>query len=600
MREGGVSGSHLCALCGDGIVPRAVAITCSRRMLAPRTKRHSRKFTTDAEAMRGRLRLASLFILSSLASGLPTVPSAQGWSPRSRCHPAPIPHTCCDGGTALAQSHSTRMLLRGGGSQESATSQDRSQESTAAAADAVLGLKVQDVVSGGIVAMAAMALEGRNGGALCAVLLAVLLPIRFVNPSTAVSAALYLQTGFQLHDACKALVLCAPLACLPLSFSDVAAATTPLLMIFFVGSTLLALALLGVCRDVLMPVLTGVDPVPCDSAVSPDIRPSQDPLPIKTRAAAMAAIGGLALVALLLGHDIALVLLVGALTQQLLKFRSLQFLEVPLVAVSVHVAARVLSVLKFGDGAVLLRRLTADSDGAGRYFLQQAGAICAALILKVWAGLSVSLQDVFALAIFASALLTTDVANQINLDPKPIFKRVRVSFAMLARLCTVAACALGFVRFYHSSFHLVCSSCNPFRSFFFARCAAVCALLTICVGGRQFGQKTGMLIDDRMPRWPGLTAGGLLRGGDWFGTVICAMVTHFSTLTDYYVCVCSLSISRSLARSLARPSSRQPLSVYIFRKFEEKYYVVFTSVRARARTHTRRAELCRRQTGAWI
>ena len=436
-------------------------------MLAPWTKKYSRKFTTDAGAVRGRLRLASLFILSSLASGLPTVPSAQGWSPRSRCHPAAIPHTCCDSGTALALSHSTRMLLRGGGSKESATSQDSSQESAAAAADAVLGLKVQDVVSGGIVAMAAMALEGRKGGALCAMLLAVLLSIRIVNPSAAVSAALYLQTGFQLHDACKALVLCAPLACLPLSFSDVAAATTPLLMIFFVGSSLLALALLGVCRDVLMPLLTGVDPVPCDSAVSPDNRPSQDPLPTKTRAAAMAAIGGLALVALLLGHDIALVLLVGALTQQLLKSRSLQFLEVPLVAVSVHVAARVLSVLKFGDGAVLLRRLTADSDGAGRYFLQQAGAICAALILKVWAGLSVSLQDVFALAIFASALLTTAVANQINLDPTPIFQRVRVSFAMLARLCTVAACArLVSFAFITAHFTLCAAVATSFRSFF--------------------------------------------------------------------------------------------------------------------------------------
>ena len=32
-------------------------------------------------------------------------------------------------------------------------------------------------------------------------------------------------------------------------------------------------------------------------------------------------------------------------------------------------------------------------------------------------------------------------------------------------------------------------------------------------------------IDDRMPRWPDWTPGGVLRAGDWIGTFICALVS---------------------------------------------------------------------------
>jgi len=351
--------------------------------------------------------------------------------------------------------------MRGGGG--TPTASDEIAQAAVAADDAVANLTVQEVVSGVIFA-AVVTMEGSRSGALCGALLSALLTIRLFNPVAAVSIASYLQSVFRLHDEFKALVLCAPLAFLPLAFAKVAAGTAPLLIIFFVGSTLLALAMLGVFKDVLMPHVTGVHPVSSDGAVLVDTagRESRSSSQHQQTRAIMAAVSGLALVALLLGQDVAFIILSGVLTQQLLKFRSLEHLQCPLVALSVYVAARVVSILKFGDGSVLLRRLsTSDGDGVGHYFSQQARAICAALILKMWAGFSLSFQDGFASAIFAAASLTTAVANHIDLNPKPIFKR--------------------------------------------------------------FGQKSGMLIDDRMPRWPGLTAGGLLRGGDWFGTIICAM-----------------------------------------------------------------------------
>ena len=60
--------------------------------------------------------------------------------------------------------------------------------------------------------------------------------------------------------------------------------------------------------------------------------------------------------------------------------------------------------------------------------------------------------------------------------------------------------------------------------------------LTTWGGGGQMGG-TAPPIDDRMPRWPDMTPGGVLRAGDWIGTFICALVSPLLCLHEQ-ACIC--------------------------------------------------------------
>jgi uncharacterized membrane protein YeiH len=272
-------------------------------------------------------------------------------------------------------------------------------------------------------------------------------------------------------------VLCAPLAFLPLALAKANAHAIPLLLWFFAGTTLMTMGLIGVFKEALMPILTGfevhVDPETVGVAVLKDsvgrelyvrrCRERTDEEGIEQRISLAAVTCVAALGALILGQEVLLVSCLAMLPIELIKAHHLRHLEWLAPVASLYASAALLSIAKHGDAALLLQRFSTESAAGVKLLSQQAGAICASLVLKVWAGNLVAMPDTVSLAIFVSASLTALVAD--HYQPRPTLKRF----------------------------------------------------------GLKGLEGTNVLIDDRMPRWPQLTPGGLLRAGDWLGTVICAL-----------------------------------------------------------------------------
>ena len=390
-----------------------------------------------------------------------------------RASPGRWTDVCRDMPATHAPGFAARRRIRGGSALGAVA------ENASVIGDRVtLGLTVRELVSGAVVAVAAMAMDRGRHGTLCATLLTTLLVIRIINPVTAVSVASYLQSAFRLHDECQALVLCAPLAFLPLTLANASDNMMPLLLWFFAGATLMSMGVIGVFREALVPMLSGfevaTDPEKPGVTVLKDRAGREldvsrfpeggDFEGTEWRVSLAAVTGVVALGALVLGQDMLLVLCSAILPIELIKIHGLRHLEWLAPVLSLYVSAVVLSIVKHGDAAQLLLRFSTESAASVDLLSRQAGAICASLMLKLWAGISVNVTDTVSLAIFVSASLTALVADHAGKNLKPTFMRFGLK-----------------------------------------------------------GVDGNILIDDRMPRWPQLTPGGMLRAGDWIGTVICAL-----------------------------------------------------------------------------
>jgi hypothetical protein len=300
------------------------------------------------------------------------------------------------------------VRIRGGAAQTS-----HSVDVPIAAVKPVPGsMSMTELLSGGVVAAAAMML----GSSALFLLLIALFVIRAFNPAAAVSAAAYLQTAFRLHDEWKALVLCGPLALLPLSLTKVAAPTVALLLVFFAGMTIVTLGAMGIVRDVVCPLLTGFrfshsedghEDVLKDAAGRELYIRRPDPQPPATtqKAPALLALTGVAVCALALSQHELLILCSAILATLFLKLcpSPSSALECPAAALAAYGCARMLAICKDADATALLRHLSvwsaAEEEGRGggggggglgaqlgRVLANQAGAVLVALVLKLWAG----------------------------------------------------------------------------------------------------------------------------------------------------------------------------------------------------------------------
>lgn len=295
-------------------------------------------------------------------------------------------------------------------------------------------LTVTELVAGSTVVMASTAMNDSSRGALFALIAALLFAVRLINPVAAVSAAARLHSAFRLHEEWRALILCVPLAVLPVAVSKVDASAVPLLAAFFVGSALLVVAAVGMFRDVVMPALTGFDAVPAANPVLKNKAGDEVPMPrplsfslepgqhVTTRAI-LGAVGGMAAAAVIMRQPTTFILCLAAASVAVLKSLGMQQLECPVAALVVYLSSSALTSARDGATGVhdagVLRAGTGSVDtGVRAYLSQQVVAVVAALLLKLWAGFRVSESDAVSLALFSSGALTAMVAEYTAEHPR--------------------------------------------------------------------------------------------------------------------------------------------------------------------------------------
>mmetsp|Transcript_7760 Transcript_7760/g.26180 ORF Transcript_7760/g.26180 Transcript_7760/m.26180 type:complete len:666 (-) Transcript_7760:21-2018(-) len=335
--------------------------------------------------------------------------------------------------------------------------------------DSVQVLTVPQVFSGAVIAVIIFAMDWSVRGASLLILFSSLLAIRAVDSSAAYSVVQWLSPAFSLHDHFSELLLCPPLVMMPLVLSGFDLQTVLKLSSFFViGSIVLLVCLLGL-SEFLLPIITGSLSSELDSDVASSIPPPPlHPPPatgvIHKEIIASAALGA-AVASFVLKLDFIFILSLNFVALPMID-RRLSLLSFAVPAVITCIASIFMGVYREKDwkGYLMRFRNFLYRDAPGDMLLLQSTGAWAALLLHMWRHKSVSSQQAF-------PFVTSIMASATNL------------------LCTIVA-----------------ENDEGKKK-------------------RKLGNlpSTPPVVDDRMPRWPNLTPGGLLRLGDWIGTACCSL-----------------------------------------------------------------------------